>query len=338
MPETQDKVIIQSKADNFYRFIYIGGFIFFCWICYLTRSAVYQEPIELIFLIIFLFFASFALWSLIGIWIYFPTLKIFSHRLEVEYFGGIYQKTIHFKDISEVRTEYKKTEHISWHELTIRYCNKQKFKIYSTSYNNFNQIDKFLSSKRGVSLIKSVASKNKNNITDKVIIASMSILGIIGLLYFFNQSNNYELKKDDLVSIDLTLERKPSIVEGSKGSKSLEMNIKEYPDFRFNISGIAFSATDKSKFIENTEGGSKIVLTIDKEEYLQKLTKTKDITFWQKHFDYKNISIYGIKDNKQTYLTVSSYEEERKRDSKWGVIGIVGMFIYVGYELLKKRI
>lgn len=70
---------------------------------------------------------------------------------------------------------------------------------------------------------------------------------------------------------------------------------------------------------------------------MQKLTKTKDITFWQKHFDYKNISIYGIKDNKQTYLTVSSYEEERKSDSKWGVIGIIGIFMYIGYELLKKE-
>jgi hypothetical protein len=72
---TEDKVIIQSQRDNWYRYFLIVGFLFFGWMCYLTRSAVYQEPIDLIFLIIFLIFAGFALWSLIGFWAYFDNIK-----------------------------------------------------------------------------------------------------------------------------------------------------------------------------------------------------------------------------------------------------------------------
>lgn len=196
---------------------------------------------------------------------------------------------------------------------------------------------KFVNMKRRHNLKNDLNIKKKKETIENVITLSFLLICVFGLFYSYIKSEDYELNNDELVNLELTLDEKPSIITRAKGGKLLRMNIREYPDFRFNISGITYKATQTSNLTENTEGGSRITLTIDKEDYLQKLVQSKEITFWKKYVNFNQISIYGIKDEKQTYLSKSSYEEKKRSDYKWCFIGIIGFLAFIGYVELKDR-
>lgn len=331
MTEIKEKAIIKTEIDKLYRYALIFGAIFFGWMSYLTSSVFNQKPPELIGIVIFFVFIGFGLWSLIGFWAYFDNITIFYDRLEAKNFGGFYNKTIFFTDIVDTKTSHKQAKYNSWDELTIMLTNNKKYKIYSTSYKNYHQLEHFIRRKQGIKYNQTTNKSDKNKVLENIIIYSFLSICIFGLLYFYKKSEEFEVDKDSLVSIELTLDNKPAIKSGSKGSKSLELSIREYPDFQFNISGFAYKATQISNLVENTEGGSQVILTIEKEDYLQKLIQTKELTFWKKYFSYRNISVYGIKDKKLTYLSVAGYEAENRDDYKWCVFGILGFLLYFGY-------
>jgi hypothetical protein len=68
--------------------------------------------------------------------------------------------------------------------------------------------------------------------------------------------------------------------------------------------------------------------------YEKKLTKERELTFWNKTNNYKFILIYGLKDNNRAYLTLDEYNNVKLSDSKLGVwfFLIISVFIF-GVEI-----
>ena len=133
-----------------------------------------------------------------------------------------------------------------------------------------------------------------------------------------------------MTSLTATITSPVEIHKGSKNSKSIKLSLAEYPEFSFDLDGVAYSSTDKKAFINDHETGDKINVLITTEIYEKKLTKERDLAFWDKTNNYKFISIYGLKDDNRAYLTLDTYNKAKLSDSKLGVWFslIISVFIF----------
>jgi hypothetical protein len=315
----------------------LAGAAFMAWLCYLSSDFLRQTPPELIGVLVFLFFVGFFLWAVIGFWTYFADITIFADRLEIRNFGRRYHKIIYFTDIIDVKIVQKHGEHESWKELTVVFGDNKKYKIYSNCYDNYGEMATFLKRKQKVKSNKKIDEADQSNRISKIIFYVSLFLCVFGLVYFYKQSQDFKVITNDLVSIEFTLNSKPSIKTGSKSSEYLALDIKEHPDFSFDISGVVYDATQISNLIANTGGGDRITLTIDKEDYLQKLVQSKALTFWKKYFGFRKISIYGIKDEKQIYLSIADYETENRVTSTHGAISMLVLLLIIAYIAWAER-
>lgn len=332
MKTTPGKFPIQTEVNNSTRYFVLFGAFFFGWVTYMMRDALYQRPPELLHLAIFLIGPGFTIWALAGFWIYFDHIKVFSDRLEITNFRGHYNRTIYFSEIAEIRKIHKSGKYEAWDELVILLKNRKKHKIYSTSYRNYNEIETALSRNAGLP-IGNGKSRNDTIKSIKISIAVLSLLFVVfatALVYLYGRMSN-GVDRQDLERVELTLDDKPVIHTGRKRKKNLEIHIREYPEFDFDIAGQAYTATDAQNFVNHTQAGSRITMTLDKDEYRQKLARVEDITFWKKYFNYRDITVYEIKDQNQVYLSLRHYEHARQNDYQWGILGAFGFLIFLIY-------
>jgi hypothetical protein len=331
-----EKPKVKSEINKVYRYITAIGVIFFGIFGYfITIASINTNSVEMAGVLISLVFWGFAIWSFIGFWIYYPDIRIYSDRLEISNYLGLYKKIILFSEISSIDTINKKNEKISWEECEIRTTDNKKYRIYETSYDNYTLIKIGLEKKKIRENHNRPVLIKKEKRAEKIIFLSFIIVSLYGMYYFYDKSRNYKIDDNSLIEVELTLDKKPEIIKGSKSS-SLIMSIKEFPTFEFGIYGVAFKTSKRVEFVENTEGGEKIVLTFEKDEYEQKLTKTAELTFWNKYFSYSEIKVYGIKSQKMVFLDTESYVEETKSDSKWGYWGLLVVLIYFLYSTRKE--
>jgi hypothetical protein len=332
-----EQPIVQSKADNFSRLIYVAATLLFgCVGYFISGKAFQQEPIELGILILSLLFWVFALWGFLGFWYYFDTIKIYSDRIEISNLSNLFQRKIYFNDINSIEIEVKNSKYSIWEECTIRVNKGRKYRFYDKSYKNYLELKKNLNQKKIKDIYKKELMPKVAIFIGKAFIICFTCFLIFIPFYLIYQSKYFTIKKETLIEIPLTLDKKPRIVEGSKGRKSLSINIKEYPKFNFNIYGVAYSASNKVDFVQNTEGSEKVYFIFDKEEYQQKLSKEKEVTFWNKYFSYYRIDVYGIRDEKRTYLTLEDYITESKYDSNSALLWVFVAILLIIFSMRKE--
>jgi hypothetical protein len=329
---------IQSKADNFTRLIYIIATLFFGCIGYFISIKAFQDnPLELGILIISLVFWVFALWGFLGIWYYYDTIKIYSDRLEVSNWGNLYHRTISFNDISGIEIEVKNSKYTTWEECTIRVNKGRKYRFNDKSYTNYLELKRNLNQKQIKDIYKNDLISKKAKFIGNAFIICFTCFLVFAPFYCIYQYVYFTIDRNSVVEIPLNLSEKSHIIKRSKGSNGLSIYIKEYPKFNFSIYDIPYSATNTVGFIENTEGGNKVYLMFKKEEYQQKLSKEKEVTFWNKYFNYYRIDVYGIRDDKKTYLTLEDYITESKSSNRTIFLWLLALIFLMAF-LMREEI
>jgi hypothetical protein len=329
-----EQPIVQSKADNFTRLVYVITTLFFGSAGYFVSNKAFQQhPIELGILILSLVLWGGALLGFLGIWYYYDAIKIYSDRLEISNWGNLFHRKIYFNDIIGIEIEVKNSTHTTWEECTIRVNKGRKYRFNEKNYVNYLDLKKNLNQKQIKDIYKKYLMPKGIKFIENAVICFACFL-VLAPFYFMYQSKYFTIDKNTLIEIPLTIAQKPHITIGSKGSNGLSVTIKEYPKFNFNISGVAYSASNSSDFVQNTEGGNKVYLLFDKEEYQQKLSKEKEVTFWNKYFSYYKIDVYGIRDEKRTCLTLEDYLTKSKSQYEFYSFAL---FIFIFYMFFKMR-
>jgi hypothetical protein len=289
----------------------IGGAVSIGVGVHLSRSAFdapYPKLDDLVLGCVAVIFGIYALISTLKI----DKLFIYNDRLEVLSLFNSVKKVIYLNEITTWTEIEKENKYYKWQELTI-FTDTTKYCIVSNYYSNFLALKKALTKGKPRNHEK---EKQHNRRVTYVYVIAFAIIGIALLYgtYYTNSKIGTELTDDDLTTITDVITNKPEITKGRKGHRSIDIKLKSYPEFDFDVSGISYKATYASHYADEVKTGDSLTLQILTSEYEGKLLKTKPLGFWAKHSHYYNIDVYGLSDAKNTYLKVSNYNIEKDDD------------------------
>ena len=159
----------------------------------------------------------------------------------------------------------------------------------------------------------------------------------ISLRFYIDKSEEVFIK--DLTTLTDVISNKVEIHKGSKGSKSIFLYFKNYSDFQFQISGIAYSAMNTDKFIDNVKQGDTISVAIKTDEFHKKIIKEKELGFYDKSVNYGIISVFELSDKNLNYLDLYDYNKQNISDKPWGIgmYGLLGFFL-IGTSIYLMRL
>lgn len=243
-----------------------------------------------------------------------------------------YSKTIDRSTITAWKEKQYSTKYNSYSKL-ILYTNKGKIRIPSSGYSNFNLLSEALirGKKEIPNNTKVLTSSEKKKDDKKVALVFIVIAsGFFAWAIYDGTKKVVEMSPLDLAFITDAVSEKPYIV-GGKGSHYIRIKLKNYPNFNFDVDGVAYKATAATDFVNNTEVGDTITLDIKLEEYEKKIERSKQLNYLDKSDNYAFISVYGLSDKDYFYLSLVDYNAKKKSDDKigfWGAI-IAGLF-FVG--------
>lgn len=321
---------VKIKSDNsfltYFLILLLGG-LGMLWVCYYLTSGALKDPYPQISgIILGGFFGLFGFLCLIAIYSL-DSILIYSDHLKVKSIFGNTKKVIYLKDITTWTEIEKETKHTKWTDLTI-YTDRTKFKLSSSIYNNYPQLKSALVKGKTRDLQRQNNWFRRNNLYYAI---GFTIFGGLFLYaaYHFYLTKDSEINYSELHTITDVITNKAEIEKGSKGSRSIRIKLKSYPTFSFDIAGNGYSATYSSDYVANVKISDTLNLDIMKDEYQMKITKEKQLGFWDKTVNYSFISVYGLRDKNNTYLTLSDYNNEHKSDTPIGIwlFGLVGLFV-----------
>lgn len=333
-----DKPLIETKKSLGTLIILTIGFVGFGLVAFfLIRNSLSLRYYQIGGLIGGSIFGLFGLLALISIFLI-DNLKVFKDRLDIYSTLGYIKRTIFLNDITKWTEIDKKTKYTKWKDLIIYYSDNQ-YKISSSGYKNYDKIKNHIT--RG---------KRKDDIEIQNWLSRVALrysifyilFGFIVLYGAYRLHNNRLEKKDtNFVTIAGILENKPEIQKGSKSSRYIKIKLKESPEFNFIISGVAYSEMYTSDYLNYAIQRDTIFLTIDEIVAKKKIFASIPLDYYDKHYGWDRISVYGLSDKKHKYLTLEDYRYKDKSDGVilfWILIIVgVGFIIYGLYELNKKK-
>lgn len=240
----------------------------------------------------------------------------------------------------EIEYEDKQGD-ITSKELTLLTKHNKKVQINSSYYVNYGQLKNALT--KGL-------KKNKGG-ESKVLRRWSLVIGILfigfALLLFLNSDiQKSETKtREDYGLINGTIENISIESHGRKHrSYSLEILVKEYPDFTFKMSTKIWSLRTLKMAKSKLSVGDGIRLAIDKDAYNKKISKTAELSFWDKHSHYHLISYVGLYKGDEMLLPLSDYlvatnEPNTKSDNVLIIIIVAvfaafgGLVFYLGFTI-----
>jgi len=245
--------------------------------------------------------------------------------------------TIPFTDIQSWAELHKKSKYRGWSELYIFTPSK---KYCFTSYDYGDEYE----------TLKSVITKNKSRNLDyekKSDLKSITYLCFfflfLGVIFWAFGVSNYIRSNNtvpilQLVTLDQKVTSKIKIKKSGKSSRYISLRLNDNPEFSFNIEGAAYRATDTDGFVAEINTGDTLTVSILREDFEKKITKTKPLTFWDKSFGYYSIPVYGLAYKNRIYLSPKEYQSARKsglrsNSKSLGIFGLIlaeiGIFIYI---------
>ena len=120
---------------------------------------------------------------------------------------------------------------------------------------------------------------------------------IIASLWFAWAIISYHNNKQDIEYIEIALiqANESKIKSGTKGSKYIRIDTKEYPQFKFDIGGIAYQSMYTNHYVNRVKQGDTLLVMINKESYDRKIVKTQPLRLSDKIVNYHFIGIFGLK-------------------------------------------
>ncbi len=258
------------------------------------------------------------------------------------YFLKIIRKIPHSEFDSWYEIEYEdKQGNITSKKLTLITKHNKKVQINSSYYVNYGQLKNALI--KGLKCRKSAENKM---LRSWGVVAGSLFTGFALLLFLNSDIQKSETKtREDFELIKGTIENISIESHGRKHrSYSLEILLKEYPDFTFKMSDNIWHLRTLKVAKNKLNVSDEVVLSIDKEAYNKKITKTTDLTFWDKHSHYHLISFAGLYKGDEKLLPLSDYivavnEPNTKLDNVLIIIVVLvsaalgGLIFYHGFAI-----
>lgn len=255
-----------------------------------------------------------------------PKILIYSDKIELHRFFGLFKRTFLRNEINSWTAREKESKYGKYEYLYLTLNNNKIIKLNSFDYDNFEEIK--------WKIIKNKAQNNilKERLDRKEKIKFSIILTLAGILFFYISSQFYKddsLTKNDVCVIKGTLSDDIKL-KRSKNSKSLIFKLENMPDFKFKIGTLAFEETYYEDLLNDFKKGSEIYLTIEKDQYNKKISKTTQMSSWEKYTHYETIGIVEVDNNDFKYLSLSDYNKTNRSNNIGGLIffsicGLVSM-------------
>ncbi len=269
-------------------------------------------------LVVGLFFGMLSLSTLIAIFLI-DNLKLFDDKLVVSSPLGFVTRTINLSDITKWTEIKKETKYTKWKDLIIFYGDK-KYTISSSGYKNYKQIKHHI-----VDGKRKDETEAKNWLT-RVALRNSIFLILSGLLALCGAFSLYTYQFGGLDENVITI---GAIVDkSSKGKRSVEIFVREYPEFKFSISGVAYSEMYKTDYLESVNPGDSIYVTIDESVARKKLLRTLPLDYLDKHYGWNRINVYALRDERSNYLSQNDYSQSKQKEVR--ILFAVALLIAAG--------
>lgn len=265
-----------------------------------------------------------------------PKIRIYSDKIELHRFLGMFKRTFLRNEIDSWTIREKESKYGNYEYLYINLNNNKIIKLNSFDYNNFEEVK-----------WKIIKNKPQNNILKEKInrkekIKFSIILTLASILFFYISSQFYKddsLTKNDVCVIKGTLSDDIKIKHGKK-SNSIIFKLKEQPDFKFKIGTLAFKETYYKDLINDFKKGDEIYLTIEKDQYNKKISKTTQMSSWEKYTYYELIAVVEVDNNGFKYLSLSDYNKTNRNNDIGGLIffSICGLLSMIGAIYILRKI
>lgn len=168
--------------------------------------------------------------------------------------------------------------------------------------------------------------KSKSRTKGYLIIISI-LVTIAGLMLVYYGIQAYfstppYLYKEQYNIVKGTLAKDIKILAAQNISGSVDIYLKEHPDYIFRVNGAAYDAiVDRQKLSREAKTDNKITLSIDGLDYWVKILNSQLISVTTDYLtDYHIIYVYGINYEGKAYLTPEDYIKEEEESRKISII------------------
>ena len=236
-------------------------------------------------------------------------------------------------------TKILKSEIINWSEVVLEskksslkalylFTQNNTYKISSRRYNNYEEIKMILT--EGISFDDTYQSIHNHKIVRRIAVI-MIIIGLWSFFIFFknNAKEDSETSKSNYISKEQII---TSIVwvKNHKSKSYLLLSLKDFSEHNFILYNSAY--LKKDALLQNVTKGDTITFFVRKEDDQKKLSKKIPLTFLDKHFGYyENIEIFGIKENKITFLEINDSLHDLKSKFNFWFLAfyLMGIFFFI---------
>lgn len=253
-----------------------------------------------------------------------------SSKIVVKSFWGLSRKEYQLNSLNSYTAIQKENKYIKWEDLDL-FFDDSKLRITSSNFELSkyqilkNQITK--GKKENHERTSQWASNNAKNLG-----IGFVIIGLIFSQIFINQNKqgNKIINSSNTNEISGMLSVNPELKTGRKKKKSIELKFQEFPDFTFKLNGSELKAINTKDFFSDIDLGDKLLIKIWKDTYFKKIEKSKKLSFADKHFNYHQIDILGIKKNNIDYLPEKLINQNRSKfHTKTNFYGLMAFALFM---------
>jgi hypothetical protein len=148
---------------------------------------------------------------------------------------------------------------------------------------------------------------------------------ILPLFFIFK---SYDITKNELKNIDVTVSQKPEFIRDKVKTTTYEYYIIRTLDFKkdFRINGLTYDSTNPD-LLKDIKSNDKVTLKILKSDFKE----LNDETYWN---NYNNI--YDLIKNEKSYINLELRSELKSKDMRWLFpISLIGLIMLI-YSFIKK--
>jgi hypothetical protein len=260
---------------------------------------------------------------------YYPKIIVEGNSVTIK--SLFINKSFLVDEIMGYETESKTDEYglYKWEELTI-YFKASKFTFYSSSYKNYEDLKARLCAYKKAGKPKHLS--NKESLWKFILFNGLlTIMMLFAFNYYFNADTS-DIKSSDIGTVYGVIVSKPTIEMGGKDNPNqLNIHLKEYPDFTFKLWINDYNDNATNDFLNAIQANDTISLDLKREDANRKIKGIQPLSFWDKHYKYDHIEIFGLGFKNVPYVTIEQYNAFHIKDDaseKWASL-LIGIFLAV---------
>ncbi|WP_124019575.1 hypothetical protein [Flavobacterium sp. HTF] len=231
-------------------------------------------------------------------------------------------------DINSWLVRKKESKYGDYEYLYLTLNEHKIIKVSSFDYDDFDKIKSSIIKNKPQNKILKERLDRKENIQFSIILILLGILFVYIAGQFYKDDS---LTKNEVCVIKGTLSEDIEL-KHSRKSRSLVFKLENLSDFEFKTGSLALKETYYKDLMRDFKKGDKIYLTIEKDQYQQKISKKVQMSFWEKYFHYEKIDVVEVENRNFKYLSLSDFNKTNRDNDYWGIgfFGIFGVLLTIG--------